>query len=72
MGPKLLFVLGIVVAHGALAASWVAQEAPRHRMAVITSCSQIPTEPLHIAPPQREMLAYAVMPVNSAGEVLNP
>jgi hypothetical protein len=71
MGPKLLFIFGIVVAHGALAASWVAQDAPRHRAAVLTSCSQLPTEPLHIAP-QREMLAYAVMPANSASEVLNP
>jgi hypothetical protein len=71
MGPKLLFVVGLVVAHGALAAGWMAQEAPRHRAAVITSCSQIPIEPLHITP-QREMLAYLVVPANPASEVLNP
>jgi hypothetical protein len=57
MGPKLLFVLGIVLAHGALAASWIAQDAPRHREAVVTSCAQFPSEPVHIAP-QREMLAF--------------
>ncbi|HUQ11572.1 MAG TPA: hypothetical protein VM146_14760 [Steroidobacteraceae bacterium] len=60
-----------MVAHGALAAGWIAQDAPRHRAAVLTSCSQIQTEPLHIAP-RREMLAYAVSPANSASEVLNP
>lgn len=71
MGPKLLFVLGIVLAHGALAAGWIAQEAPRHRQAIITSCTQPPTKPLHIAPP-REMLAYAVTPASFEGEVLHP
>ena len=29
MGPKLLFLLGIVLAHGALAAVWVRQDAPQ-------------------------------------------
>lgn len=71
MGPKLLFVLGIVAAHGALAAGWIAQDAPRHRAAVITQCSQLPVEPLHIAP-QREMLAHAVPASPSMSEVLNP
>jgi predicted MFS family arabinose efflux permease len=59
MGPKLLFIFGIVLAHGALAAGWVAQEAPRHRTALISSCTQQPTAPLHIAP-RRELLAFAV------------
>lgn len=70
MGPKLLFVMGIVLAHGALAASWISQDAPRHRDAVITSCSQFPTEPLHIAP-QREMLAY-LTPADIRSEVWHP
>ena len=70
MGPKLLFVLGIVLAHGALAAGWMAQEAPRHREAVITSCSQFPSPELRIAP-QREMLAYVVAPASSMDEVLH-
>ena len=71
MGPKLLFVLGIILAHGALAAGWVAKEAPRHREAVVTSCARLPSQPLHIAPP-RELLAYAVMPATVENEVLRP
>ena len=65
MGPKLLFVLGIVLAHGALAAGWVAQDAPRHRAAVITSCSQMP------GVPQRELLAYVAAPASKT-EVWQP
>ena len=71
MGPKLLFVFGIVLAHGALAAGWMAQDAPRHREAVITSCTQFPAKPLHIAPP-REILAYAVTPASYENEVWHP
>jgi hypothetical protein len=71
MGPKLLFVLGIVLAHGALAAGWIAQEAPRHREAIVARCTPQPTAPLHIAPP-REMLAYAVPPASYESEVLHP
>ena len=71
MARKLLFIFGILLAHGALAAGWIAQEAPRHREAVITSCARYPTEPLHIAPP-REMLAYAVPPTNYDSEVSHP
>jgi predicted MFS family arabinose efflux permease len=71
MGPKLLFIFGIVLAHGALAAGWMAREAPRHRAAVVTSCTQLPTRPLHIAP-QRELLAYVVTPTRAAHEVLHP
>jgi len=59
MGPKLLFVLGIVVAHGAVAAGWMAQDAPKHRQAVASTCARMtPSQPLHISPP-RELLAYA-------------
>ena len=29
MGPELLFLVGIIVAHGALAAGWVSQEGSR-------------------------------------------
>ena len=70
MGPKLLFIFGIVLAHGALAAGWMAQDAPRHRAAVISSCTQLPTEPLRIEP-QREMLAY-VVPASSTHEAWQP
>jgi hypothetical protein len=71
MGPKLLFVLGIVLAHGALAAGWMAQDAPKHRAALVAACTQQPAKPLHIAPP-RELLAYAVVPANDSSEVLRP
>jgi hypothetical protein len=71
MGPKLLFVVGIVLAHGALAAGWVAKEAPRHREAVVTTCTRLPSQPLHIAPP-RELLAFVVTTATSTNEVLRP
>ena len=55
MGPKLLFVLGIVAAHGALAAGWVHQDAPKQRAAIAT-CVQAPDALPHFDPP-RELLA---------------
>ena len=55
MGSKVLFVLGIVVAHGALAAGWVHQDAPKQRPASAT-CVQAPDTLPHFAPP-RELLA---------------
>ena len=55
MGPKLLFVLGIIVAHGALAAGWVHQEAPKQRQAM-TTCVQSPDEMPNFTP-HKEMLA---------------
>jgi hypothetical protein len=71
MGPKLLFVTGIILAHGALAAGWLAQEAPRHRAALVSTCTRLPSQPMHIAPP-RELLAYVVTPANVENEVLRP
>jgi hypothetical protein len=71
MGPKLLFVVGIILAHGALAAGWVAQEAPRHRAAVVSSCIRAPARPLHIAP-AKELLAHAVTPTPSENEMWRP
>jgi hypothetical protein len=61
MGSKLLFLMGIVAAHGAVAAGWVSQDAPRQRQAVVSTCARAPSQPLHISPP-RELLAYAVSP----------
>jgi len=64
MGPKLLFVVGIVVAHGALAAGWVAQEPPKQRLAIGT-CVKTPNAPNalpHYSPP-RELLARADIPI---------
>jgi len=61
MGPKLLFLVGIIVAHGALAAGWVSQEAPARRASIAT-CVQTPTTAPHFEPP-RELLAMADIPI---------
>ena len=64
MGPKLLFVFGIVVAHGALAAGWVAHEPPKQRVSIGT-CVRTPSAPSalpHYSPP-RELLARADIPI---------
>lgn len=64
MGPKLLFVVGIVLAHGALAAGWVATEPPKQRVAA-TTCVRTPNAPNalpHYSPP-RELLALADIPI---------
>jgi hypothetical protein len=71
MGPKLLFIFGIIVAHGALAAGWMAQDAPRHRAALISSCSQLPSAPLHIEP-RRELVAYVVPTPGTASGAFQP
>ena len=43
MGPKFLFVIGIVIAHGALGAVWVGQEPPNPRPALATCVNtQVP------------------------------
>ena len=60
MGPKLLFIVGIIAAHGALAASWLHQDAPKQR-AAIASCVQTPDTFPSFAPP-RELLAMAEIP----------
>jgi hypothetical protein len=60
MGPKLLFILGIIGAHGALAASWLHQDAPKPRSSIAT-CVQAPDSMPHFEPP-RELLAKAEIP----------
>jgi len=62
MGPKLLFVMGIVLAHGVVGAIWVRQEAPHSRSAVST-CVNTPL-PMPYFQPQRELLAH-VVPIRS-------
>jgi hypothetical protein len=57
MGPKLLFIVGIIVAHGALAAGWVRQERPSQRPSAAT-CVRAPEGLPYIAP-RRELLAQA-------------
>jgi hypothetical protein len=61
MGPKLLFILGIVVAHGAVAASLVRQEAPKQRESV-AACVRAPQALPHFSP-KRELLAKADIPI---------
>ena len=61
MGPKLLFIVGIIVAHGALAAGWARQEAPKQRVSIAT-CVQTPDDLPYFEPP-RELLARAEIPV---------
>ena len=58
MGPKLLFVMGIVLAHGAVAAVWMKQDAPRARTPS-ASCVNSPL-PMPYFQPQRELLAHVV------------
>jgi hypothetical protein len=60
MGTKLLFVLGIVLTHGALGAVWMHEEVPLFRPAA-TSCVNTPL-PLPYFEPKREMLAMYVVP----------
>lgn len=61
MGPKLLFVVGIILAHGALAAGWVATEPPKQRIATAT-CVRAPSTLPHYSPPH-ELLARADIPI---------
>ena len=55
MGPKSLFIVGIVLAHGALAAGLAHQEGPKQRASIAT-CVNEPVNAPHFEPP-RELLA---------------
>jgi len=69
MGAKLLFVFGIVLAHCALAAGWVAQETPPPRT-VTTACVKAPAV-LPMFTPPHELLAQNVIRIE-LGEVMQP
>ena len=71
MGPKLLFIVGIVAAHSALAAAWVQQEAPRQRVAA-ASCVHVPDTALPDLTPRSEIYAAAFMRIDSVGAVMQP
>ena len=71
MGSKLLFILGIVAAHSALAAALVQQEAPRQRVAA-TSCVHIPDTALPDLTPRSEIYAAVFMRADSISEVMQP
>jgi hypothetical protein len=61
MGPKLLFVMGILLAHGALGAAWLKDASPQPRQAV-TACIKTPGAMPDLSP-RREILAMLVAPV---------
>ena len=62
MGPKFLFIMGIVLAHGALGAVWVRSEEPALPKTLAT-CVNAPL-PMPYFQPQRELLAMRVASLN--------
>ena len=70
MGSKLLFILGIVAAHSALAAAWVQQEAPHARAVLATSCVSEPDIALPDFTPRNEIYAFTFMRTDSLNEVM--
>lgn len=58
MSAKLLFISGILVAHGAVAAAWFREDATVQRIPVST-CVQPPTQTPHFQP-KAELLAWVV------------
>ena len=58
MGSKLLFVMGIVLAHGAVAAAWIKQDAPQAR-APLSTCVNTPL-PMPYFQPREPLLAHVV------------
>jgi hypothetical protein len=72
MGSKLLFMLGIVAAHSALAAALVQQEAPRQRAAVSTACVNTPDSALPDLTPRSEIYAAVFMRAESISGSLQP
>jgi hypothetical protein len=69
MGPKLLFLIGILVAHGAFAAVLMQRDPPR-AAATSTSCVKTP-EPTPYFEQKREMLAMVVS-TRAPGDALAP
>lgn len=72
MRSKLLFILGIVVAHSALAAAWVQQEAPHPRSVASASCVSAPDIALPDFTPRSEIYAFTFMRSESLHEVMQP
>jgi hypothetical protein len=68
MGPKLLFLFGIVVAHGAVGAAWLSQDPPAPQ-ATASGCGR-PTEPHPHFQPKAEMLAMWVAPIPAESQAL--
>jgi hypothetical protein len=73
MGSKLLFILGIVAAHSAIAAALVQQEAPHARVAR-TSCVSAPA-PDTVMPdftPRQEIYAAVLIQAGPMSEAMQP
>lgn len=60
MGPKLLFLIGIVAAHGAVGAAWLGKTSAPAPVAA-SGCER-PPEPIRHFEPQAELLAMWVAP----------
>lgn len=71
MGPKLLFFVGIVVAHSAIAAVLVKEEMP-HQRTVAGSCAPTPDTALPDYSPRLELYASNFMRVGSITEEWQP
>ena len=69
MGSKLLFILGIVAAHSALAAALVQHETPGARVGTASACVSAPDTALPDYTPRAEIYA-AVMRAEYLGEAL--
>jgi hypothetical protein len=63
MNAKFLIVVGIVVAHGALAAGLVHEDPPKQRISAAT-CVRTPNAMPNITP-ARELYAMAVIPISN-------
>ena len=63
MRTKLLFILGIVLTHGAVGAVWIHYETP-HTRPVASGCVNNPA-PLPYVEPQREILAMYLVPTHT-------
>jgi hypothetical protein len=60
MNPKLLFIIGIVVAHGAVAASWANLDTPKDRVALSQTCPAGSSAPLPDFTPRAMLWAFNV------------
>ena len=59
MRSKLLFVMGILLAHGAVGAAWVKQDAPQVR-ASLSTCVNSPLPMPYFQSPREPLLAHVV------------
>jgi hypothetical protein len=69
MNPKLLFILGIIVAHGAVAASWARFDMPKERVALSQTCPAGSSAPLPDFTPRAMLWAFNVDSRSTATEL---